>query len=227
MCIYCGTNKYRKMYESHFGPIPKDGEGRSYEIHHIDGNNKNNNLNNLKCVSIQEHYDIHYNQNDWKACSAILRRRKINPQELSRISSLREQERIRQGAHPFQKRKDGSSIASDRVKNGTHPFQKKPDGSSISRRTQLERSKKGIHVFQSDRHKQKVTERNQRRAKNKDDNFYSSQKNRERALERVANGTHPSKISKTCEHCKKEISLPNFSRWHGDRCKNKPASSEA
>ena len=52
MCIYCGTNKYRKIYENHYGTIPKDENGRSYEIHHIDVNHSNNDLHNLKLVSI-------------------------------------------------------------------------------------------------------------------------------------------------------------------------------
>jgi hypothetical protein len=30
--------KYRKVWEKINGPIPKDDLGRSYEIHHIDGN---------------------------------------------------------------------------------------------------------------------------------------------------------------------------------------------
>jgi hypothetical protein len=33
---------YRKIYEQNFGPIPKDGDGRSYDVHHIDGNRNNN-----------------------------------------------------------------------------------------------------------------------------------------------------------------------------------------
>jgi len=42
MCIYCGTTKYRKIYEQHNGPIPK-----GMDIHHIDGNHANNDPNNL------------------------------------------------------------------------------------------------------------------------------------------------------------------------------------
>ena len=61
MSIYTGNN-YRKIYESHFGPIPKDDQERSYEIHHIDGNRKNNDPSNLQCLTIQEHYNIHFNQ---------------------------------------------------------------------------------------------------------------------------------------------------------------------
>ena len=62
---------YRKIWESSYGKIPKDENGRTYEIHHIDGNRKNNLLDNLMCISIQEHYDIHYKQGDWKACYRI------------------------------------------------------------------------------------------------------------------------------------------------------------
>ena len=47
MCIYCGTDKYRKIFLNHHGIIPKDEEGRSYEIHHIDGNHSNNEPKNL------------------------------------------------------------------------------------------------------------------------------------------------------------------------------------
>lgn len=50
---------YRRIWEDVNGAIPVDSEGRSYQIHHIDGNRKNNNLNNLQCVSMLEHYDIH------------------------------------------------------------------------------------------------------------------------------------------------------------------------
>jgi len=53
---------YRKLWEGTNGTIPVDSEGRSYEIHHIDGNRRNNLLGNLICVSIEEHYEIHYNQ---------------------------------------------------------------------------------------------------------------------------------------------------------------------
>ena len=59
---------YRKIYEDNYGPIPKDQEGRSYEIHHIDGNHKNNDINNLIAVTMKDHYDIHYAQGDYGSC---------------------------------------------------------------------------------------------------------------------------------------------------------------
>ena len=61
MTIYTGKN-YRKIYKQYYGPIPKDEFGRRYDIHHIDGNHDNCDASNLKAVTIQEHYDIHYQQ---------------------------------------------------------------------------------------------------------------------------------------------------------------------
>jgi DNA-binding NarL/FixJ family response regulator len=50
---------YRKLWETHYGPIPKDNMGRTFDIHHIDGNRKNNKIENLICVSLEDHYKIH------------------------------------------------------------------------------------------------------------------------------------------------------------------------
>lgn len=88
MCIYCGTQYHRLIYENHFGPIPKDEEGRSYEIHHVDGNHNNNELSNLTCVTIKEHYAIHLEQGDHKACLIMAARMQISPEEKSRLAKL-------------------------------------------------------------------------------------------------------------------------------------------
>jgi len=53
---------YRKLWEQHYGPIPKDKNGRTFDIHHIDGNRTNNSLDNLICLSIEDHYKIHMDQ---------------------------------------------------------------------------------------------------------------------------------------------------------------------
>jgi hypothetical protein len=55
---------YRRIYEQVYGPIPVDADGRSFEIHHIDGNRSNNDISNLVALSIQEHYDVHWQQGD-------------------------------------------------------------------------------------------------------------------------------------------------------------------
>jgi hypothetical protein len=78
------TKPHRKIYEQYHGiKIPKD-----MEIHHIDGNHTNNDINNLKLVTWQEHYDIHYSQGDWAACLLISGRHSIPPEERSKLASL-------------------------------------------------------------------------------------------------------------------------------------------
>ena len=67
---------HRKIWEDAFGPIPKDEYGLSYEIHHIDRNPHNNSLNNLMCVSKEEHSQMHYEVGEYAAAYAIRKRMK-------------------------------------------------------------------------------------------------------------------------------------------------------
>lgn len=80
-----GSHIYRKIYEQHFGPIPKDEHGRTYEIHHIDGNRNNNDVSNIVALPIKEHYDIHYSQGDYGACIMIAKRMNLPPDHISNI----------------------------------------------------------------------------------------------------------------------------------------------
>lgn len=105
--------EYRKIYEEHYGEIPKDSLGRSYDIHHIDGDYNNNDISNLIAVSIDEHYKIHKEQGDWGAAWAVGKRLNITAEEKSEITRNMNLERAKNGTH-------WSQIAS---KNGTHPFQ--------------------------------------------------------------------------------------------------------
>lgn len=69
---------YRQVWEKEYGKIPK-----GYEIHHIDGDRSNNDISNLKCVSIDEHYNIHYEQGDYNACVVMSARMKLTVEEKS------------------------------------------------------------------------------------------------------------------------------------------------
>lgn len=92
---------YRKKWEQLYGPIPKDEFGRTYEIHHIDGNKKNNDISNLKCLSIQEHYELHLAQGDYAAALRIAQRMTISIEEKSKLMSLSNKKRLAEGRHPF------------------------------------------------------------------------------------------------------------------------------
>jgi hypothetical protein len=67
-------DKHRGVWMNTYGPIPKDENGVSYEIHHIDRDPANNVLDNLMCVSIQDHYEIHLRQGDYNAAHLIAER---------------------------------------------------------------------------------------------------------------------------------------------------------
>lgn len=120
MCIYCNTTHYRKIYENHYGNIPKDTTGRSYDIHHIDGNHDNNNPANLKAVSIQEHYDIHHTLGDYGACFKMAYRMKMTATELSELARLAAIKRVQDGTHPWAGK---NSVSTKRSKAGTHHWQ--------------------------------------------------------------------------------------------------------
>jgi hypothetical protein len=106
MCNYCGTDKYRKIYENHHGIIPIDELGRTSEIHHIDGNHSNNHPENLRAVTLQEHYDIHYSQKDYYACYLmVIQRMDKSSEELSELATLSNNKRASLGTHPFQTEK--------------------------------------------------------------------------------------------------------------------------
>jgi hypothetical protein len=140
MCTYCGTINYRKIYQNHYGPIPKDSYGRSFDIHHLDGNHHNNSPENLKTVALQEHYDIHYFQQDYAACLYISHRLAMSPEEQSRLASLQNKKRVENKTHNFLGKSNPSHT---RVKNGTHNFQ--DSGAALTRNNK--RINEGTHIF--------------------------------------------------------------------------------
>jgi hypothetical protein len=131
---------YRKIYEDNFGPIPKEPNGRSYEIHHKDGNHSNNDPSNLIAVTIQEHYNIHFLQGDYKACAIIAGKMGYTPEEISQLNSLAAKKRVINGTHPWLGSKNPSI---KKMENGSHHF--------LNSKWQKEKSalrvKKGTHNF--------------------------------------------------------------------------------
>ncbi len=96
---------YREIWEQHNGPIPRDENGRSYEIHHINGNHSDNRVENLQCVRIEEHFQIHFDQGDMRASAAIARRMfmdKATQTDLNRKAGL-EAFKKKTGIHAFSK----------------------------------------------------------------------------------------------------------------------------
>jgi len=79
------SKSYQKIWTESYGKIPKDENGNSFEIHHIDGNRQNNNLKNLICLSIKDHYKIHWQQKDYYACLLISKRMNMSENEKQKL----------------------------------------------------------------------------------------------------------------------------------------------
>jgi hypothetical protein len=196
---------YRKIYEQTYGPIPKEPNGRTYEIHHLDGNHNNNDPTNLKAVTIQEHYDIHYSQGDWAACLLISKRLNISPDETSAISRQNALKQLENGTHPFLI----PGVGTRSVVNGTHNF----FGGEVQRKSNQRRVENGTHH---------LLRENSPYIQNKTHHFFGGNVQRNNNLTRLANGTHPSQVTWTCEHCGKiGRGKANYTRYHGNACKNK------
>lgn len=236
---------YRKIWENHFGPIPKDDQGRSYEIHHIDGDRNNNDISNFLCCPIQEHYDIHYSQGDWGACLKIAKRMALSPKEISELATKSNLERARKGVHPWQDKIRREKTIKRQIENGTHPFM---DPEFIERNKikttikQKELLEKGIHVFQNEKNRKRALinslKTNKEKIKKGIHHLQSGEIQREYNLKRVKDGTHPLLGSSSnkrmlaagkhssqkhwkCEHCGVSgKGSTNYKRWHGDNCKS-------
>jgi hypothetical protein len=189
---------YRKIWEDHYGPIPRDKNGRSYEIHHIDGDHSNCDISNLKLVTIQEHYDLHYAQGDWAACLRMSYRMNLTFDQISELSSRNQRERVAKGIHNWQ----GPDHNKRLIKDGIHPFL---DGEAARQRN-LKRVANGTHNLLTDANPSKIL------AKAGKHHFQLNNPAKAKSKE----GTLPSQIKLSCIHCKKQCSLNNFNKRHGN-----------
>lgn len=166
---------WRKIWESYHGPIPKDEHGRTFEIHHKDGDRGNNEIDNLLCVSIEEHYLIHFEQNEFRACILIASRLKDpvkykEAKEYQRressefqknlvrtgkhhlqsgvIQSRTNRRRVKLGIHNFQDGTNTSLRNKKMVEEGTHHFLTREDGGSVGGDSSRKRIRNGTHHFQ-------------------------------------------------------------------------------
>jgi hypothetical protein len=113
---------YRQIYKKHIGPIPSESNGRTYEIHHIDGNHNNNNPSNLKAVTVKEHYDIHYAQGDYNACVLMSFRMNLEPEELSALRSKAAYTRVENGTYPWTDKEKMKKQNQKRTAEGKNAF---------------------------------------------------------------------------------------------------------
>lgn len=227
MSIYSDKRRtkvnYRKIYEQHHGQIPKDDLGRTFDIHHIDGNPGNNDPSNLIALSIQDHYDIHYERGDFGACLLIATQRLNKSQEeLSNLAKRKNELMFAEGNHPFQDKKWAKERNKKMVENGNHNF----IGGEIQRKSNRRRVENGTHhLLTSD-----ASKKYQRKVVSDGKHCFQNTKwQKEQQKKMVDAGTHhllgedsPTQVVWYCENCDKNgKGKSNYVRWHGDKCKNK------
>lgn len=224
------TNKvnYRKIYEQHHGPIPVDEFGKSYDIHHIDGDRTNNNPSNLKAVSLQEHIEIHLAQGDWGAAQAIYMRMVSTPEQRSAVARELALARVADGTHPWV----GPEYNLSKVQNGTHQFL----GGEIQRRVTAERLAAGTHNFQlmtKEERRNKQLKRIEQGVhkfvgesnpvyKQLADGTHNFLGDRHPMKRKSAQGDHHWSKQRECPHCGKIGSGSGMNTWHFDKCRSKP-----
>lgn len=185
---------YRRIWEQHNNQkIPKDNQGRSYEIHHIDGNHDNNHPSNLQLVTIEEHYKIHYNQGDWYACLMMSKRMKMSPEEISELATKNVQKQLSDGTHPFLGGEIQKITNAKRISEGTHNFL----DSEFKRKQAAIQLSNGTHPLQNSNLKRKYS-----------------------AIQ-LANGTHVSQKKMICPHCNHEGRGGGMKRWHFEKCSSR------
>lgn len=187
------TQDYRSIYKKHFGEVPRDKSGRLFDIHHIDGNHSNNLPENLIAIEIQEHYNIHYKNEDWGACVMIGLRMKLSANEISTLNSMAAKKRVEDGTHHWKTTEHADSVK-ERIRHlvecGTYHML----GGKIQTDTQ------------------------NKRVSNKSHQWCGSSSN----LRMLENGTHASQKIFKCPHCGIEgKGSTNAKRWHFDNCKKK------
>jgi hypothetical protein len=225
MCIYCSTTNYRRIYKEHHGSIPKEDDGRSYEIHHIDGNHSNNDPLNLIAVTIKEHYDVHHKQGDWMACHRIAAKMKYSAKELSALASQHAKQQVINGTHPWQAKDHQFNLARKRIESGTHPWLYEKHREFLSKR-ETKKVKDGSHSFLGPDMNKQMLANGKHPSQNLEHRKYMSDLQRKISLKQIEDGSHNflklNSFIWVCDYCsKKGTGKANFNRHYKSKiCEN-------
>lgn len=166
------------------------------EIHHIDGDHSNNDITNLRLVTIQEHYQIHYDQGDYGACVIMSYRMKLSPAEISELSRKCQTNLTRQGKHHWQGPEHNKKL----IESGKHPFLDR----EAARQRNFRRMAQGTHNLVGDKNPvHKLIDQGQHHFQT-DNPIYKLLKS----------GNHAAQVKLSCIFCKKICSKNNFNRLH-------------
>lgn len=209
---------YRKIWSSHYGPIPKDEKGRSYDIHHIDGNRNNNDITNLKAVSLEEHWKIHFEKGDYLEANMIADRIgkelyygwKHKEETKKKISEANKgkkmSEKTRKKMSEWQK---GRLLSQDHKKKISESLKGREFSEESRRKISESRKNKKPAPF-SEETRRKMSESRRGKHRTEETKNKISESKSEIAQKKLE-----------CPHCKLIGGITNMKRYHFDNCRNK------
>jgi hypothetical protein len=114
---------HRRIYREHYGPIPREPSGKSYHIHHIDGDHTNNDPKNLVALTAREHFDRHYAQGDYQAALRLAENIHLTYNEQSELATLANHKRIAEGRHNWARNGESQrGVQEQLIAEGRHNF---------------------------------------------------------------------------------------------------------
>ena len=210
---------YRKIYKDYFGYIPLDENGIPYDIHHIDGNKENNSIDNLKAVSIKDHYDIHFRQKDWGACKAIsMRLNKISPIEKSELSRKIHTGRKRSNET---KKKISESLKGRIQSLEERKKRSKPRPGSGPQGPRSEETKQKMRKPRTEKAKQNMRGKPKPGAGPQGPRSEETKQKMRKPRTEKAKQKYKNLIT-TCPYCLKQGHPTPMRLWHFEKCKLKP-----
>ena len=140
--------------------------GRTYDIHHIDGNVQNNDISNLIALSVHDHYLLHVKQEDWYAAKRLAERLSRTQEEISKLASEAARKLLAEGKNMLKKWHED------------HP--------DFRRELQKQRIASGEHSWTTDEHRENTSKRQKEKVNNNTHHLLGG------VIQRrlVANGTH-------------------------------------
>ena len=191
---------YRQIWADHYGPIPIDENGVTYDIHHIDGNRKNNHITNLVALSLKDHYQIHYDKKEYNAAHLISNRLNMTPEERADINKKLSESKTGKPLSEYHKSRMKKPKSEETKKR-----MKKPKSEEHKEAIRLASFGKIYNKIECPHCKKYISSNNAKRFHFNNCPTYTKK-------------TYPTKI---CPHCFKEGAPGPMKQWHFDNCKNK------
>jgi hypothetical protein len=223
---------YRKLWMKQNGPIPVDEQGRSYEIHHIDGNRKNNCLENLLCLSIEDHYKLHYAKGEYFAANLIAQRMEKPAEPIQKWDVSDKRRAAMRESKLGDKNPMKDPAVRKKVSEALKGRKKSPEAEAkrLKSREGFKHSEESKQKIQTALKGKAKTEEHKKQMSKSKLGHKRSQESINKQIEKrkgiplseeVKQKMRKPKSKLTCPHCQQVGGSSQMKRWHFENCKNK------